>query len=296
MEEKIVLRVEGGGERLDRYLARSLALSRSQIQRLIKEGRVAVQGAAKPSYLVSEGEVILISLPPPQEAVPVAQELPLKIVYEDEDLVVIDKPAGLVVHPSSGHREGTLVNALLARYPNLQEWGGPRPGIVHRLDKDTSGLMVAAKNERAQRCLQRQFKRGEVHKVYLALLEGKLEPSRGIIEAPLGRDPQRRKRMAVLAGGREAVTEYRVLKHLDGYTLVEAEPRTGRTHQVRVHLAFLGHPVVGDPVYGYRKQRLGLRRQFLHSHTLGFRLPGSGEYREFESPLPDELREILERI
>jgi len=288
--------VEEGGERLDRYLADLVDLSRSQVQRLIRQGRVTVEGeAAKASYLLSPGEHIRVQLPPPEDPEPLAQELPLDIVYEDQDLAVVNKPAGMVVHPSYGHRKGTLVNALLARYPSLARVSGPRPGIVHRLDKDTSGLLVVAKNEEARRHLQKQFKRGEVKKVYLALVEGHLEPAQGVIEAPIGRDPRRRKRMAVLRGGREAVTEYRVRNHLDGYTLVEAMPRTGRTHQVRVHLAFLGHPVVGDPVYGFRKKRLGLGRHFLHSHILGFRAP-SGRYLEFEAPLPQELERVLEGL
>ncbi len=288
--------VAEGGERLDRYLTGPLDLSRSQVQRLIRQGRVTVEGeVAKASYLLSSGERIRVQLPPPEERGPLAQELPLDIVYEDQDLAVVNKPAGMVVHPSYGHKKGTLVNALLARYPSLSQLPGSRPGIVHRLDKDTSGLMVVAKNEPVRRNLQKQFKRGEVKKVYLALVEGHLKPAQGVIEAPIGRDPRRRKRMAVLHGGREAVTEYRVRSHLDGYTLVEAMPRTGRTHQVRVHLAFLGHPVVGDPVYGFRKKRLGLGRQFLHSHILGFRAPG-GRYLEFEAPLPEELKRVLEGL
>lgn len=286
--------VAEGEERLDKYLAGSLDLSRSQVQRLIRQGRVTVEGeVSKASYLLSPGERIRVQLPPPEEPAPLAQELPLDIVYEDQDLAVVNKPAGMVVHPSYGHRKGTLVNALLARYPSLSRLPGTRPGIVHRLDKDTSGLMVVARNEEARRNLQKQFKRGGVKKVYLALVEGHLKPAQGVIEAPIGRDPRRRKRMAVLRGGREAVTEYRVRDYLGGYTLVEAMPRTGRTHQVRVHLAFLGHPVVGDPVYGFRKKRLELERQFLHSHILGFRAP-SGRYLEFEAALPEELERVLE--
>jgi len=288
--------VAEGGERLDKYLIGPLALSRSQVQRLIRQGRVTVKGeVAKASYLLSPGERIRVRLPPPEEPGLLAQELPLDIVYEDQDLAVVNKPAGMVVHPSYGHKKGTLVNALLARYPSLSQLPGSRPGIVHRLDKDTSGLMVVAKNEPAQRNLQKQFKRGEVKKGYLALVEGHLKPGQGVIEAPIGRDPRRRKRMAVLRGGRKAVTEYRVRHHLEGYTLVEAMPRTGRTHQVRVHLAFLGHPVVGDPVYGFRKKRLELKRQFLHSHILGFRVP-SGQYLELEAPLPEELERVLEGL
>lgn len=294
-EVKEFLVVEGG-ERLDKYLVDLVDLSRSQVQRLIRQGRVTVEGeVAKASYLLSSGERIRVQLPPLEEPGPLAQELPLDIVYEDQDLAVVNKPAGMVVHPSYGHKKGTLVNALLARYPSLSQLPGSRPGIVHRLDRDTSGLMVVAKNEPARRKLQKQFKRGGVKKVYLALVEGNLKPAQGVIEAPIGRDLRRRKRMAVLRGGREAATEYRVRNYLDGYTLVEAMPRTGRTHQVRVHLAFLGHPVVGDPVYGFRKKRLELRRQFLHSYILGFRAP-SGQWLEFEAPLPEELERVLEAL
>lgn len=285
-----------GGERVDRYLVGSLNLSRSQVQHLIRQGRVTVEGAVvKASYLLSTGERIRIQLPPPEEPGPLVQGIPLDIVYEDQELAVVNKPAGMVVHPSPGHKGGTLVNALLARYPFLSQLSGSRPGIVHRLDKGTSGLMVVAKDEEARRYLQKQFKRGEVKKVYLALVEGHLKPAQGVIEVPIGRDLRRRKRMAALPGGREAVTEYRVRGYLDGYTLVEAMPRTGRTHQVRVHLAFLGHPVVGDPVYGFRRKRLGLERQFLHSHILGFKAP-SGRWLEFEAPLPEELERTLEGL
>lgn len=288
--------VTEGGERVDRYLVGSLNLSRSQVQHLIRQGRVTVEGAmVKASYLLSTGERIRVQLPPPEEPGPLVQEIPLDIVYEDQELAVVNKPAGMVVHPSPGHKGGTLVNALLARYPSLSQLPGSRPGIVHRLDKGTSGLMVVAKDEEARRYLQKQFKRGEVKKVYLALVEGHLKPAQGVIEVPIGRDLRRRKRMAALPGGREAVTEYRVRRYLDGYTLVEAMPRTGRTHQVRVHLAFLGHPVVGDSVYGFRKKRLGLERQFLHSHILGFKAP-SGRWLEFEAPLPEELERTLEGL
>jgi 23S rRNA pseudouridine1911/1915/1917 synthase len=212
----------------------------------------------------------------------------------------------MVVHPAYGHRTGTLVNAVLAHCPDLAGVGDDlRPGIVHRLDKDTSGLIIVAKNDAARRRLQRQFKRREVHKVYLALLEGCLEPAQGVIEAPIGRDKKRRKRMAAVEGGREARTEYQVVEHFGAeggkasrpYTLVEAEPRTGRTHQVRVHFASIGYPLAGDPVYGFRKQRLSLlRRQFLHAQTLGFHLPGTDEYIELTAELPDDLRAVLEEL
>ncbi len=299
MGETIRLTADEVGERLDKYVSQEMpALSRSRVQQLIVEGLVTVNGIpVKASYRLQQGDEILARIPPTEEVKLVPQRIPLNVVYEDEDLVVVDKPAGMVVHPAHGHQDGTLVNALLARYPDLPFDEDNRPGIVHRLDKDTSGLIIAAKNEGARRNLQLQFKEGQVEKTYLALVEGKVEPRRGMIDAPIGRDGRHRKRMAVVQrGGREAVTEYQVLEHLGDYTLLEVRPRTGRTHQVRVHLAFIGHPVVGDTVYGYRKQRLGLKRQFLHAQRLGFHLPSSGEYMALTSESPPDLRQVLDRL
>jgi 23S rRNA pseudouridine1911/1915/1917 synthase len=299
MEEIIRLTAGEGDERLDRYVAQQIpSLSRSRVQQLIVDGLITVNGApAKASYRLREGDEILARIPPSEEVELVPQHIALKVIYEDEELVVVDKPAGMVVHPAHGHHDGTLVNALLARYPDLPVDADNRPGIVHRLDKDTSGLIMVAKNEDARRNLQRQFKEGQVEKLYLTLVEGKVEPERGVIDAPIGRDARRRKRMAVLPkGGRESLTEYGVLEYLEQYTLLEVRPRTGRTHQVRVHLAFIGHPVVGDNVYGYRKQRLGLRRQFLHAQRLGFHLPSSGEYVALTSELPSDLGQVLDRL
>jgi 23S rRNA pseudouridine1911/1915/1917 synthase len=299
MEETIRLTADEVGERLDKYVSQEMpALSRSRVQQLIVEGLVTVNGIpVKASYRLQQGDEILARIPPTEEVKLVPQRIPLNVVYEDEDLVVVDKPAGMVVHPAHGHQDGTLVNALLGRYPDLPVAEDNRPGIVHRLDKDTSGLIIAAKNEGARRNLQLQFKEGQVEKTYLALVEGKVEPGRGMIDAPVGRDPRHRKRMAVVRkGGREAVSEYQVREYLGDYTLLEVRPRTGRTHQVRVHLAFIGHPVVGDTVYGYRKQRLGLKRQFLHAQRLGFHLPSSGEHMALTSELPPDLREVLDRL
>ena len=308
MEQVIELRVSEGGQRLDKYVAQMAPdLSRSRAQKLIGEGLVTVNGGiAKSSYRVEVGDLLVVRIPPPESLEVRPEPIPLDIVYEDEDIIVVNKPPGMVVHPAYGHRTGTLVNAVLAYCPDLAGVGDDlRPGIVHRLDKDTSGLIIVAKNDAAQRRLQRQFKRREVHKVYVALLEGCLEPVRGVIEAPIGRDKKRRKRMAVVEGGREARTEYQVVEYFGGegakasrpYTLVEARPETGRTHQVRVHFASIGHPLAGDPVYGFRKQHLsGLRRQFLHAQTLGFRLPGSDEHIELTAELPDDLRAVLEEL
>ncbi len=299
MERVVELTVEEGGERLDKYIAQAVPdLSRAAVQRLIKDGRVTVGDAVlKASYRVESGDRIAVHIPPPETDAVQAESIPLDIVYEDDDLLVINKPAGMVVHPAYGHHSGTLVNALLAHCPQLATSGeDDRPGIVHRLDKDTSGLIVVAKHDAARQHLQHQFKQREVEKVYLALVEGRLEPPQGIIEAPIGRDPRRRKRMAVLRSGREARTEYTVAEYFDQYTLVEAHPHTGRTHQIRVHLAFIGHPVAGDRVYGRRKQRLPLQRQFLHAHRLAFRQPSSGEVVEVEAPLPPDLAEVLARL
>ena len=300
MEREIELDVDQLGQRIDRYIAERVPdLSRSYVQKLLEEGLVTVAGQApRASYKVQPGDIIAIRIPAPQPTELLAEKIPLAVVYEDADILVVDKPAGMVVHPAPGHQAGTLVNALLAHVPDLAGIGGEiRPGIVHRLDKDTSGLLVVAKNDSALRNLQAQFKGREVHKTYVALVEGEPKATKGVIEAPIGRDPTHRKRMAVVArGGREARTEYTVRERFPGYTLVEAEPVTGRTHQIRIHLAYIGHPVVGDPVYGFRKQPLGLRRQFLHAARLAFLLPGTGQPVAFVSELPAELKGVLDGL
>jgi 23S rRNA pseudouridine1911/1915/1917 synthase len=246
-----------------------------------------------------------VTIPPPQTIDLAPEAIPLTIIYQDGDIIVLDKPAGLTVHPAPGHPSGTLVNALLAACPDLR---GPstglrtgiagtlRPGIVHRLDKDTSGLMVVAKNDRAQRALQAQLKERVVRKTYLALVGGMPTPREGTIEAPIGRHPKNRKKMAVVADGRESTTRYRVREEIAGgkYSLLEVEPVTGRTHQIRVHLAAIGHPVVGDATYGRSSEAIG--RQFLHAHKLAFAMPLGGRTVEFVSPLPADLREALSRL
>jgi len=300
-ERRIELTVDEGGMRLDKFLAERVAdLSRSAIRRLIDTGQVVVNGeAVKASYKVRPGDLVVACVPQPEAEEPAAEAIPLGIVYEDQALIVVNKPAGMVIHPAPGHRSGTLVNALLAHCPDLaSDSGDARPGIVHRLDRDTSGLILVAKNEQIRRALQSQFKARQVHKVYVALLDGQLEAARGRIEAPLGRDPRHRQRMAVVPGGREAVTEYRLLASLAGgdYSLVEAEPKTGRTHQIRVHFASIGHPVVGDMVYGRRRTRLPVPRQFLHAQRLGFTHPLTGQPLEFEAPLPDDLAAVLQAL
>ena len=299
---EIAFRAKEGGLRLDKLLAVRLPdLSRSAARRLIEQGLVTVNGEpVKASFKIRSGDQVLALLPVEEESPPQAEPIPLSVVFEDEALLVVDKPAGMVVHPAPGHRRGTLVNAILAHCPSLAD-GGDRPGIVHRLDRDTSGLILIAKSERVRRLLQRQFKERRVYKAYLALLDGHLQPAWGRIEAPIGRDPRHRQRMAVLAGGREAVTEYHVLEqfaHAVGpaagdYSLVEAEPHTGRTHQIRVHFASIGHPVVGDGVYGRRKTRLPVPRQFLHARRLGFQHPLTGRRLDLEAPLPEDLAAAL---
>ncbi len=296
--------VDQTGERLDRWLAQQLPdRSRAEIQRWIKDARVTANAVTlKASYRVQAGDHITVEVPEQVTAAVEAEDIPLHIVYEDDDLLVIDKPAGQVVHPAPGHSTGTLVNAILHHVPDLAGVGGEvRPGIVHRLDKDTSGLMLVAKNDRAHRALQQQFKARTVHKVYLALLDGVLTPRQGTIDAPIGRDPRQRQRMAVILQpgskqARPATTRYNVVNYFDGYTLVEAEPLTGRTHQIRVHFQFVGFPLVGDRVYGHRKQRLACPRQFLHARQLGFYLPATGEYVEFTSPLPPDLQVVLDHL
>jgi len=292
-ETKIIPVVESA-VRLDKYLAEEYPeLSRSHLRKLIEQGYVLVNGCvAKPALRLKAGDTIELTLLSSQQDFPVAELVPLDIVYEDSDVIVVNKPAGLTVHPSPGHVSHTLVNALLAHYPDLQGFDDAmRPGIVHRLDKDTSGLMVIAKNSTAQQYLIGQFKARLVLKVYLVLVKGNLSPSQGIIEAPVGRDPSDRKRMAVVMGGKEGRTRYKVKEYLDRYTLLEVHTETGRTHQIRVHLAAIGYPVVGDKVYGVKSAYL--KRQFVHAQRLGLSLP-SGKYREFTCELPSDLRGALE--
>lgn len=309
---------QAAGQRLDRWLADLLAEhSRSEVQRWLKEGLVRVASLpAKASHKLEPGQLVEVATPPPKpESRAAAEAIPLTIVYEDADLLVIDKPAGMVVHPAPGHSGGTLVNAVLAHCPALQGVGEERrPGIVHRLDKETSGLIIVAKNDRAHRDLQAQFKARSVYKEYLALVEGHMEPAQGRIEAPIGRHPTDRLRQAILpvdptsgrSAGRSAITDYRVLGYYAApvrdsasvahFSLLSLVLHTGRTHQIRVHCAWRKHPVVGDLLYGYKQQRLPLLHQFLHAHRLRFRLPSNGELCEFVAPLPAELQQVLVRL
>jgi len=296
LSQKIELVASEAGSRLDSYVAaRCPQLSRSHVQKLIDDGLVAVNGrASKSGYKLRDGDRIVVEIPSPQPIAPQPEDIPLSIVYEDDDVLVIDKPAGLTVHPAPGHPEHTLVNAILAHCPSLSINGSIRPGIVHRLDKDTSGVMMIAKNDAAQKSLSSQIKDRTVFKQYNVLVHGHLSPEHGVIDAPMGRDPMNRKRMAVVGSGREARTRYSVLKYFNGYTLLEVTLETGRTHQIRVHLSALGFPVAGDSVYGKASKVVG--RQFVHASRLGFNLPSNGKWVEFAAPLPVDLKEAVERV
>ena len=289
--------VQVGDTRLDRFLAgQRVGLTRSQLHRIVVDGWVRLNGLpAKPSQKVRAGDWISLTMPPPRILDVVPQWMPLTVVYQDQYIVVIDKPAGLSVHPGPGHPDRTLVNALLALCPDIQGIGGViRPGIVHRLDKDTSGLMVVAKTHAAHQALSEHLKARRVTKGYLALATGSVKLSEGRIDAPIARDPRQRKRMAIVEGGRESQTGYRVIERMGSNTLLELYLETGRTHQIRVHLAYMGNPILGDAVYG-KKDPL-LARHFLHAYHLGFQHPISGAPVEFRSPLPDDLADVLDRL
>jgi 23S rRNA pseudouridine1911/1915/1917 synthase len=296
MTKALKLTADINVNRLDSFVARQVPkLSRSQIQKLIIDGFITVNNrTARGSLKIKVGDRLSIIIPPPQEQ-PQPEEIPLNIIYEDNDLLIIDKPAGLTSHPAPGHRGGTLVNALLALFPDLPTAGDKlRPGIVHRLDKNTSGLMLVAKNNYALSNLIDQFKKRQVSKVYLVLVKGHLSPEIGLIEAPIGRHQRQRQKMAIVSQGKAALTEYRVAKYLEGFTLLEVMPQTGRTHQIRVHLAAIGYPVLGDTTYGIKSPYL--KRQFIHAHRLGFKLPSSGKQVLFTSPLPTDLKKGLEYL
>ena len=297
--QEITFTIDEEGERLDKAISTRVPdLSRAVAQRLIKTGQVTVNGRpSKPSYRVQVGDEVIVHVPAeiPEPVAP--EDIPLDIIYEDDALLVVNKPAGMVVHPAYGHSSGTLVNAVLAHCPQITDVGGPdRAGVVHRLDKDTSGLIIVAKDEATRTALQRQFKRRQVTKTYLALVEDQVQPREGVVDAPVGRNKRQRKKMAVVRSGREARTLYRAIEYFPNHTLLEVRPHTGRTHQVRVHLAWLGYPLVGDTVYGRRRQRLLRNRHFLHAARLCFTHPTTGEEIEFEAPLPPELASVLKRL
>jgi len=294
--ELIIVEEEMDGERLDAFLAEQVEqLSRSAVKNLINEGQVLVNGAKqKASYHVREGDEISIEIPEPQVLELKPRDIPLEIIYQDEDLAVINKPKGLVVHPAHGNWDYTMVNALLYHIKDLSGINGQiRPGIVHRLDKDTSGVMVVAKNDVAHRSLAAQIKEHSIKREYIALVHGTIKENLGTIDAPIGRSKVDRKKMAVIADGRPAVSNYQVLERYHNYTLVKVELLTGRTHQIRVHFAYIKHPVVGDPLYGSGKKHFNMDSQALHAHLLGFNHPRTGKYLEFTSPLPQYFQDIL---
>jgi 23S rRNA pseudouridine1911/1915/1917 synthase len=300
-----VLRVpDGPGGRVDRYVADATGLSRSYVQKLISDGRLTAAGEPlRANTIVGPGTELQLDVPPPTplDLAP-APDIPLRIVYEDADLLIVDKPAGLVVHPSPGHAGDTLVNALLA-HGSEDQWGGiagvQRPGIVHRLDRDTSGLLMVARNDAAQASVMAQLKARRVKKTYQALVLGNVAAALGRIEAPIGRDPKHRTKMAVVSDGRPSVTGYRVSERFADWTLLELDLVTGRTHQIRVHLEAIGHPIAGDPVYGTGTSRRGpdgLHRLFLHAWRLELTAPSDGHLIRATAPLPPELDRVLERL
>ncbi len=308
--QDIHIQVDRAAGRLDQFLANAVPyLSRAQIQKLIRQGNVFLtdpSGPAKPltrpSATVQPGQVIILRRPAAPPSTPQPENIPLDIVFEDDDLVVLNKPAGLVVHPAFGHDTGTLVNALLARYPDLADLSEEddeavdRPGLVHRLDRDTSGLMLVARTPAALQHLRQQFQARVVEKIYLALVFGCPETPEGIIDVPLGRDPVHRQKFAARADGKPARTHYRLVENFGTSSLLEIGLETGRTHQIRVHLAWLKCPVVGDTVYGRRKNPFGLERQFLHAWRLRFEHPRTGEIVRLEAPLPPELQAVLDGL
>ena len=293
---------ERNPDRLDKYLVSCLPeFSRARIQGLIIDGFVLINGvpAKKAGQVIEDGDDIEVRVPPPVPSGLVAEDIPLDIIFENDDLIVVNKPAGMVVHPAAGHYSGTLVNAVLGYDPDLEGIGGEeRPGLVHRLDKETSGLIVLAKNERAHNWLQDQFRLRKVEKTYLALVDGKPPTPAGRVEAPIGRDPSHRKKMAIVSPGkgREAVSEYKTLESFRHHTLLEFHPHTGRTHQIRLHCLFLGCPIVGDSVYGKRTPTVTIDRHFLHAFRLKIILPGEKQPRTFEAELPEELKNVLEEV
>ena len=300
--EPILLRAseESKNQRLDAFLASSLdGLTRSQATRLIESGEVAVNGrAVSKSYKLAGGEDIAVTLPEPEPVEAVPQDIPLDVVYEDADVIVVNKPSGMVVHPAPGHPDGTLVNALLYHCAGtLSGVGGAlRPGIVHRIDRDTSGLIIAAKNDAAHQYLSAQLADHTLARTYECIVVGALREDCGTVDAPIARHPTDRKRMAVVAGGREAVTHWEVIARYPGYTHVRCRLETGRTHQIRVHMAYIGHPILGDTVYGAKKEVPGLTGQCLHAVGLRFLHPRTHEVVELSCPLPEEFTRMLQKI
>lgn len=298
MNSKTIVSGENG-VRIDSYLAGNMEdMSRSYIQKLIDEGNVLVNNSrVKSNYKVKTGDVISVAIPEPVKLEVEAEDIDIGIMYEDDDVIVVNKPQGMVVHPAAGNYSGTLVNALLKHCSSLSGINGViRPGIVHRIDKDTSGVLVVAKNDTAHKYIAEQIKEHTVNRLYIALVEGVIKSENGTIEGSIGRHHTNRKMMDVVSDGKHAVTHFKVLERFKNYTLIEAKLETGRTHQIRVHMAHIGHPVVGDPLYGIKKQRFKLKGQVLHAAVLGFAHPRTGEYMEFKAPLPKYFEDLLKNI
>lgn len=290
---------EVAGERIDKFLAeRMVDLSRSQIQSLIENGSVLCsERQVKSNYKLRAGDEITVVVPEPETPEVEPENIPLDVVYEDSDIIVVNKPRGLVVHPAAGHMKGTLVNALLYHCKDLSGINGVlRPGIVHRIDKDTSGLLMAAKTDKAHLSLAQQLKEHSVTRKYIAIVHGVVNHDLGTIDAPIGRHPLQRLKMAVVkTGGRHAVTHFSVLERFDHFTLLECKLETGRTHQIRVHMEFIGHPLAGDPLYGL-KRTLDIDGQALHAQVLGFKHPQTGEYMEFSSEIPEDMKQLIDML
>lgn len=298
-QERIIITENEAGMRADVALAQLLEITRSNMQKLLEEGRaVRGQKVIKSNYRVKAGEEILVNLPEPQPLDVQPEDIPLDIIYEDDDVVVVNKARGMVVHPAAGNYNGTLVNALLYHCKNLSGINGViRPGIVHRLDKDTSGIMICAKNDSAHLSLSEQIQSKTAQRTYLAVVRGNMKNDSGIIETQIARDKNDRKKMAVVTeGGRQAITEYEVAERFGKYTVVKCRLKTGRTHQIRVHMEYLGYPLVGDPKYSPMKTPFAINGQALHSLTLSFTHPRTGERLTFEAPLPEDMKKILTRL
>lgn len=297
--ETVTAEAEDVGTRADVFLAAKLGVSRSNMQKLLEDGRVKRgEKIIKANYKVRAGEMFVVDIPEPEPIEAVPENIPLDIIYEDDDVVVLNKARGMVVHPAPGNYTGTLVNALLYHCSNLSGINSAiRPGIVHRLDKDTSGIMIVAKNDAAHISLSQQIQSKTAVRTYLAVVRGNIKTDSGTIETQIARDKTDRKKMAVVKeGGRDAITDYEVLERFGKYTLVRCKLRTGRTHQIRVHMEYLGYPLVGDPKYSPMKTPFGIKGQALHSHTLEFTHPRTGERMKFEAPLPEDMHKIITRL
>ncbi len=299
--EELSLTAGRSGERIDRFLSEELeSLSRSYIQKLVKDGSVLVNGKpVKANYKISQDDIVQVSIPDPEEPDILPEDIPLDILYEDDDVLIVNKPKGMVVHPAPGHYSHTLVNAVMFHCrDNLSGINGVmRPGIVHRIDMDTTGSLVICKNDTAHQILAEQLKEHSITRRYHAIVHGNLKADEGVIDAPVGRHPTDRKKMSTKAPhGRRAVTHYRVLERFGNYTYIECELETGRTHQIRVHMASIGHPILGDQVYGPAKCPFKLQGQTLHAKILGFHHPATGEYMEFDAPLPEYFQRLLEQL